>query len=246
MDKLSVEVAGFTSCVSVPDGAPTPNTKNYDSKFDFMDAPELERAKFHIIAVDNDRARREAGGRTVAPPGADTCKGGALACGLQGCQRRFESPRPGNPGAVHQRCSMGAGGGEHAVSEYADNMDRLYRYGLPQGLRTGWESVNDLYTVMPGEWTLVTGIPGHGKSEWLDAMMVGLAQNHGWCFAIFSPENQPTEYHISKLAEKHIGKPFGNGPSERMTPSEKDAAVQFLDEHFVFLMPELPTCRGAD
>ncbi len=31
MDKLAVEVAGFTNCVSVPDGAPAPDSKSYES-----------------------------------------------------------------------------------------------------------------------------------------------------------------------------------------------------------------------
>jgi twinkle protein len=123
-------------------------------------------------------------------------------------------------------------------------MDRLYRYGMPKGHSTGWDCVDELYTVMAGEWTLVTGIPGHGKSEWIDALMVNLGRQHGWKFAVFSPENQPTEYHLSKLAEKYIGKPFSQGPSERMTPHDKDVAISFLDQHFRFLMPELPTVDG--
>lgn len=244
MDKLSVEVAGFVSCVSVPDGAPTPNTKNYDSKFDFMDAPELERAKFHIIAVDNDEPGVRLEDELLRRLGRDICK---VARWPAGCKDANDVLRAHGVETL-RNCIEGAQWvpveGEHAVSEYAESMDRLYRYGLPSGLATPWASVNPLYTVMAGEWTLVTGIPGHGKSEWLDALMVRLAQDHGWCFAIFSPENQPTEYHLSKLAEKFIGKPFGPGPSERMTPDEKELAIGFLDDHFVFLMPELPTVEG--
>jgi twinkle protein len=244
MDKLSIEVAGFPSCVSVPDGAPTPNTKNYDSKFDFMDAPELERAKFHIIAVDNDEPGARLEEELLRRLGRDTCK---VARWPEGCKDANDVLKAHGPETLRQ-CIEAAQWvpveGEHAVSEYAESMDRLYRYGMPTGLSTPWESVNPLYTVMAGEWTLVTGIPGHGKSEWLDALMVRLAQDHGWCFAIFSPENQPTEYHLSKLAEKYIGKPFGSGPSDRMTPDEKEIAIGFLDDHFVFLMPELPTVEG--
>jgi twinkle protein len=244
MDKLSVEVAGFVSCVSVPDGAPTPNTKNYDSKFDFMDAPELERAKFHIIAVDNDEPGVRLEDELLRRLGRDTCK---VARWPAGCKDANDVLRTYGAETL-RNCIEGAQWvpveGEHAVSEYSESMDRLYRYGMPTGLSTPWESVNPLYTVMAGEWTLVTGIPGHGKSEWLDALMVRLAQDHGWCFAIFSPENQPTEYHLSKLAEKYIGKPFGSGPSDRMTPDEKEIAIGFLDDHFVFLMPELPTVEG--
>lgn len=241
MDKLSVEVAGFVSCVSVPDGAPTPNTKNYDSKFDFMDAPELERAKHHIIAVDNDEPGVRLEEELLRRLGRDVCR---VVRWPEGCKDANDVLKAHGP-EVLAECINAAQWvpveGEHAVGDYADSMDRLYRYGMPKGMQTGWATVNEYYTVMPGEWSLVTGIPGHGKSEWLDALMVRLAIDHGWCFAIFSPENQPTEYHISKLAEKYIGKPFANGPSSRMTPAEKDEAVNFLDRHFVFLLPELPT-----
>lgn len=241
MDKLSVEVAGFTSCVSVPDGAPTPNTKNYDSKFDFMGAPELERAKLHIIAVDNDEPGVRLEEELLRRLGRDVCK---VVRWPEGCKDANDVLKAHGPDTLRQCIEAAAYvpvEGEHAVIEYAENMDRLYRFGMPRGLRTGWYSVDEYYTVMPGEWTLVTGIPGHGKSEWLDALMVQLALDHGWVFAVFSPENQPTEYHLSKLAEKYTNKPFTEGPTERMTLEDKNKALTFLDEHFVFLMPELPT-----
>ena len=244
MDKLSVEVAGFTSCVSVPDGAPTPNAKNYDNKFEFMSAPELEQVKCHIIAVDNDEPGVRLEEELLRRLGRDICK---VVRWPEGCKDANDVIKAHGADTLRE-CIEAATWvpveGEHSVSEYADSMDRLYRYGMPQGIKTPWASVNELYTVMAGEWTLVTGIPGHGKSEWLDALMVRLAQDHGWCFAIFSPENQPTEYHLSKLSEKYIGKPFGNGPSERMSPDDKDVAIAFLHDHFVFLMPELPTVEG--
>jgi twinkle protein len=241
MDKLAVEVAGFVSCVSVPDGAPTPNTKNYSSKFDFLDAAELDRAKTHIVAVDNDEPgarledellRRLGRENCLVARWPDGCKDANDVLINHGAQMLAECIRNAQPVPVE---------GEHSVSEFADSMDKLYRYGMPKGLRTGWYSLDEFYTVMPGEWTLVTGIPSAGKSEWLDALMVQMSENHGWRFAVFSPENQPTEYHLSKLAEKYINKPFCEGPSERMSPTEKERAMTFLNQHFTFLLPELPT-----
>lgn len=244
MDKLSVEVAGFTSCVSVPDGAPTPNTKNYDSKFDFMGAPELSKAKMHIIAVDNDEPGARLEDELLRRLGRDTCK---VVRWPEGCKDSNDVLKKHGPDVLRE-CIEAATWvpveGEHEVDEYSDSMDRLYRYGMPKGLRTGWYGVDDYYTVMPGEWTLVTGVPGHGKSEWLDALAIQLAMREGWVFAVFSPENQPTEYHLSKLAEKYMNKPFGEGPTERMSPAEKDQAMGFLQSHFVFLLPELPTVEA--
>lgn len=241
MDKLSVEVAGFTSCVSVPDGAPTPTTKNYSSKFDFLDAKELERVKIHVIAVDNDEPGVRLEDELLRRLGRDSCM---VVRWPEGCKDANDVLAIYGPLTLRE-CIDAATWvpveGEHAVREFAESMDRLYRYGMPKGMRTGWYSVDDHYTVMPGEWTLVTGIPGHGKSEWLDALMVQLAHQHGWRFAVFSPENQPTEYHLSKLAEKYTDKPFADGPVERMSPKEKDEALAFLDQHFTFVLPELPT-----
>lgn len=244
MDKLSVEVAGFTSCVSVPDGAPTPTTKNYSSKFDFLDAPELERVTTHILAVDNDEPgvrleeelrRRLGPERCMVVTWPDGCKDAndvLLKLGPDALREHIEAAKP-----VPVE-------GEHSVREFAENMHKLYAYGMPKGERTGWYSVDEHYTVMPGEWTLVTGVPGHGKSEWLDALTLNLAENSGWRFAVFSPENQPTEYHLSKLAEKYLNKPFGDGPNPRMSATELDRTLTFLEQHYTFLLPEYPTVES--
>ena len=45
----------------------------------------------------------------------------------------------------------------------------FYKSGVEKGFSTGWSKVDELYTVQPGQWTLITGIPSHGKSSWLDA-----------------------------------------------------------------------------
>ena len=41
--------------------------------------------------------------------------------------------------------------------------------------------------------------------------------------------------HIAKLAEKVSGKPFYTGLNQRMTEDELSEAVDFINEHFVFL-----------
>ncbi|WP_218951262.1 DnaB-like helicase C-terminal domain-containing protein, partial [Achromobacter insuavis] len=37
------------------------------------------------------------------------------------------------------------------------------------------------------------------------------------------------------------GKPFAPGPSERMSVADLDRAMDFLEDHFTFMMPEAPT-----
>jgi len=112
--------------------------------------------------------------------------------------------------------------------------------GLPKGQSTGWPGLDELYTVLPGQWTVVTGMPGSGKSEWLDAMLVNLAEaDSRWEFALYSPENYPPETHLVKLVEKHERKPFGAGPTPRMSMVEFNLGSIWAHQHFFWLEPEL-------
>lgn len=111
----------------------------------------------------------------------------------------------------------------------------LYRSGgLPKGSSTGWPSVDELYTVGESQWTVVTGTPNSGKSEWVDALMVNLAQREEWKFFIYSPENFPLAFHHSKILEKYIGKPFTPGPTERMTAEEVERGEDWMQGRFFF------------
>ena len=123
-----------------------------------------------------------------------------------------------------------------APDDLDERVQKLYRDGLPPGDLTGWPSLNQYYTVAPKQFTLVTGIPGMGKSEWLDALMVNLAINHGWRFAVYSPENHPVELHVSKLVEKFVGAPSARGRPGAWMHGRTEATFWVL-ERFIFLDP---------
>ena len=115
------------------------------------------------------------------------------------------------------------------------------RGGLPKGTPAGWPSIDKLYTVGLGQWTLLTGTPNSGKSEFLDAMMVNLAKRESWKFVIFSPENWPLELHHTKIIEKYVGKPFDPGPNQRVDETELDDAEAWMAGKFLFAKPEKNT-----
>ena len=106
--------------------------------------------------------------------------------------------------------------------------------GFPRGSTTGWPSVDKLYTVGLGQWTLITGTPNSGKSEWLDALLVNLAKREEWKFYIYSPENWPLALHHAKIVEKYIGKPFNPGPTQRMDFEEVESAEEWMRGKFLF------------
>ena len=81
---------------------------------------------------------------------------------------------------------------------------------------------------------MITGAPSAGKSNFLDALCINLARDHGWIFAVASFENPPEE-HIGNLAQKYIGAPFREGPTVRMSRSDLDAAIEWLGHRFHFI-----------
>lgn len=111
-----------------------------------------------------------------------------------------------------------------------------YAIGAKRGDSTGWRSVDKFFSLAPGQLTIITGWPGSGKSEWLDAMLLN-ATRSGWQTVYYSPENWPEEVHLAKLVEKWAGKPFNPGPTERMSWAEAANIAETLADHVAFIRP---------
>jgi len=240
LDKLALEAAGYPNSISVPDGAPAPGTKNYSNKFSFLDncGDRMNEVKHFVIAVDTDEpgkileqelARRLGLGRCsriVWPEGVKDANECLINFGPEKIKQVIESAIPFPVEGIYWVNDL--------------DVESLYDCGLAPGLDTGWLSLDRLFTISQesGELTVVTGIPGHGKSEFLDALIINLANNEGWNIGIFSPENYPLEGHVAKLMEKYIGKPFREGFKSRMSKDELRSAQNWLNDHFSFLMPD--------
>jgi twinkle protein len=91
------------------------------------------------------------------------------------------------------------------------------------------------FRVLPGQFVVVTGVPNHGKSQWLDQLAVQMARLHGWKWAVFSPEGGSAEHHIATLAEIWLGAPFHEGPTQRMTEDQLGIACNWIRDHFTFI-----------
>lgn len=124
--------------------------------------------------------------------------------------------------------------------EIAPSILNWHKSGPPIGESMGFGKMTDeLLRVRRGEWTVVTGHPGHGKSQWMDAVMVNLADHSDWKFALYSPENVPHEQHVRGLMQKFSGKRFygrdGESLDQVMTREEVLLARKWLDDHFFWV-----------
>ena len=232
MDVLSCIESGLKNIISVPNGATLgkQNLEYVDSCYEYF-----TKINKIILATDNDApgiALKNELARRLDP---DKCwivdfkeckdsndyllKYGSIA--LQECFKNAKQyPLEGTVTA----------------NDIRDDINRLYAEGLKAGDAIGVVEFDELITFELGQKTIITGIPGHGKSEFLDNIMILLAVKHGWKFGIFSPENYPLQIHVSKLAEKLIGKAFSG--EFKMNHMEKDAAIDFINDHFIFIYPK--------
>jgi len=245
MDKLAVEVAGILSCVSVPAGAPNADSKEYSSKFDFLEnsLDQLKPIKCFVLATDADPNGRKLEDELGRRLGKHRCK---RVMWPDGCKDANDVLLKHSAAALSD-CIMSARhfpiDGVFTVDDFCQDIDDLYAKGFQRGDLLGYQGLDELYSVVPGELTVVTGIPNHGKSEFLDQMLVRLAMQHGYKIGMFSPENQPLSYHFFKLAEKYIGKPgFNHG---RLSPSELQKSKDWCRNHFRFVLPK-PEDRSVD
>lgn len=247
-DKLALEVCGLRNVISVPNGAPA-RVKEGDEidnsgAFEYLAhaAALFPRFKKVILAVDNDEAGERLRFELARRIGAARCfvvkfphKDANDTLKELGVDVTLDCLREAEPYPIS---------GLYRVDDFQESLEQYFDGGMSAGAPTGWDNVDQLYTVMPGELTVVTGIPNCGKSEFIDALMINLAKRDNWRFACFSPENNK-EGHVAKLAEKVIGTPISPKSPQRMSKEEFLGGAAWVNSYFYFIVADddknLPT-----
>ncbi|WP_447969370.1 DnaB-like helicase C-terminal domain-containing protein [Nitrospira sp. M1] len=239
IDKLACEQAGVMNVLSVPDGAPPVNSKPTDTKFEYLGncETELSSLKKIVLAVDGDGPGQMLESELARRLGPERCYRVQWPTGCKDANDCLLERGANELRAIVDTATPWPIDGVIEPKDLIDEIFQLHDEGWKGGKSTGWIEVDPFYTVTPGELTIMTGIPGHGKSEVADALTVNLADQHGWSIGVCSPENWPLEGHLAKLLEKWSGKPFGQGPTPRMDHHDLVNGIQWLQEHFVFFSP---------
>lgn len=124
--------------------------------------------------------------------------------------------------------------GVYSIQDTWGDIEDIYFNGLPQGAKTGDPQMDGHIGFMPGELTVVTGIPGHGKSIYLDQLAIGLSIHSGWKFAICSPESYPLGLYFTRLIKRILGKKFSRN---NINLTELDRVRTWLSDRFYMIMP---------
>jgi twinkle protein len=244
IDCLTLIEAGIENVVSVPSGAPIKVADgkvlpSEDKRFSYVwNAREIiDAAPYIVLATDQDAPGQALAEELARRIGKEKCR--VAKFNKKDLNEVFlsDDDPTRTPGEIIADIIADAHpypiAGLTDPSAYADRLNDLYAKGTGKGFSTGYSSVDTIYTVAPGQLTVVTGYPSSGKSNFVDQLMVNLARTHDWKFAICSFENQP-EIHISRLMEIYTKKRFFDGRG-RMSEAERDQAFKFVQDHFLFI-----------
>jgi len=240
IDALSVLEAGFEA-TSIPDGAPPANAENYTSKFDFLESSINIFDKFEkiIIAGDTDepgeKLKKELGRRI----GFEKCYTVDYPEGCKDINDVLVKHGVGKVQTVLSKANPFPVDGIIDPKTCYKPLVQDYENGVEKGLSTGWRKLDELYTIRTGEVSIITGIPGSGKSNVIDSLGVNMALHHQWRIGMFSPENHPIQRHLKTILEKLVTKSFYvTKYGERMTKAEIKDGLAFLSDYFKFIVPK--------
>jgi twinkle protein len=189
--------------LSVPNGASTGRQQKLNYLDSAVESKVFEGKKLYLF-FDNDQAgklltdafiNRFGAHKCLVPVYPDDCKDindVLITYGLDGVSTVLESFKYTKISGITDVSNF-----EHKIWDYWKN-------GYPKGDRIGLKDFDPLLSFRGGELTMVTGISGSGKSEFLDYIMVQLAKRHNWKWAVCSMEN-PGDIHTTKIIEKCLG-----------------------------------------
>lgn len=229
MDALTFVETGFPYVVSVPSGA----NANLEWMDDYWD-DYFENKRTVYIASDTDTKGEILRDALLHRFGAEICR--IVEYG-EDCKDANDLLQKHGREAIKNALSCSKEvkvEGVFSVSDFEGSLDALYQNGMQKGVTIGHDNFDRLCSFETKRLCIVTGIPGSGKSEFIDEIAERLNIRYRWRWAFFSPENAPLSYHASKLIEKFVGKKFGHAT---MPLNEYSYAKQHLDEDFSFISP---------
>lgn len=234
MDVLSLAEIGIDYATTLPNGAPKEfKGEENDKRFSALANCPLDLKKI-IIFTDNDEAGKALHKEILHRFGKDIAWKVKLPQGIKDanellCKQGAQALQDVIDNAIAYPID-----GLYTTRDYYHQIHDLYDGNYERPLTIGVPSIDSLYKIMPSTFHVWTGIPNHGKSMFLDYVLLKLAQRHGQKYAVFSPEHS-TQMHIRRMVQMIIGKSFDEGFNNRMDKKELNEALAFLHKHFYFV-----------
>ena len=231
-DALSWIGAGFENVISVPNGT----SKSEDAELTYVTSSfeYLEKIKKFYIATDNDSAGIMLRNNLIVRLGSEKCN----IVNFKDCKdsneyaQKYGGFELGN--LLKEAYEVPVEGILNMNNEY-DNVYTLFMDGLKPGKFIGIKELDNIISWETKRLTTVSGIPGSGKSEYVDFIVSRLNAFYGWKVAYFSPENYPFAYHYAKIFSKVCGLEFNKN---ELSLDYFNEIYDYISDNYSFIVPE--------
>jgi len=236
LDAFAAIQSGFIRTISVPDGAPAEaseqpfDCKRYSWISEIRPLLARDRVSEIILATDGDA------------PGAALMQDLATMLGRFRC--KFVTYPKGKDGERLKDLNevlreYGARGVVETVGRAAFiQADGVYRMSeLPEratavAYAAGFGLLDENFRMRLGDFSVVTGIPSHGKSAFLNDYFCRLTSRHGFRIVWASFEQEPQRDHRRALRTW-----FAERPEHHLHPDDIAEADAWIDRHHRFIVP---------
>lgn len=241
LDAIALMQAGFLRTLSVPDGAPAkPIGGAEDSaKYSYVrDAlHKIDPNVPVILFTDNDAPGHALRQDLATQLGPHRCKFVSMPFSeVTGREFKDANEVLHELGVSELRKLIASAKwfSREGVFSMADfpELPPTIRYDLGFG-----PQMDKLVGLRRGDFWVVTGVPGHGKSTFVDDMMCRASVRHGLktCFASFEKPAKPE--HRTLLRKWHIANERGHSGEQKWTREEVQRADEWIQRSFTFVSP---------
>ena len=254
IDCLTWETCGYKNVLSVPQGAPNPDAKNFDKEFDYINdkyvMSVISEADLHIFSTDNDAPGRVLKYQLSLILGKEKCKYINYPIGYKDINEVFKGVNKedkkldalGKAGVdeCYNNLSLFPAKGIISPMDVRDELEAIAANGFTKGLGVGIPALDDLFTLKRKHFTVVTGLPSSGKSTWVRWYLSEFTKNNpdgNIKWAMFTPENRPVSREQAKMAEVITGQSFRRGFKNSMSEDLRGRTMRYIQKHFFFIAP---------
>jgi len=252
IDAMTWEQCEYKNATSVPSGAPNPDAQNFEHEFDYITDKYVQsilaEVELFIISTDSDAPGIKLRDHLALLLGKEKCKYVQYPVSYKDINEVYKgNEKKGLP-------ALGKAGVDECYANLASfplrgivrpqdvraELEMIASDGFTKGLGIGQMAVDELFSLKRKLLTVITGLPGSGKSVWIrwylsEFVSHNDTENIKW--AMYTPENRPVSREQAKFAEVHTGQSFRRGYKNSMSEELRGKAMRFIQKQFFFISP---------
>lgn len=222
IDALSFIEAGVYNVVSVPNGFNDRGAVNLDYLDNYLDF--FDNKEKIYLALDNDEAGINGKEEFIRRLGAERCyivDFGEYKDANDYLQVNTKEKLKG----LIDEAQLTPMDNIVVLEDHNEELDDFWLNGFERGMTMDLPDFDKHFSLALKQYTLFTGVPQSGKSEFLDQLLLKINLKYGHKIGYCSTENEPFTFHYDKLVQKL----YGRRPNGLTEVSSDD--VKYVKDH---------------